>query len=208
MRYFYHHLTQGFYLEGLHTVPDGTVEISEDTYQSLLNGQANGQQIGVDGQGLPILMPVKPSPYHYWQDGVWQIETVEQLKLNHEMLQRQQQALINKIADKTDRLKAQVLEGYPQAEIDSFYRQEKEALAWKLDNAVPTEMLSAIAKARGVELPLLVEKVLEKANAVSVVMGGIIGTRQGFEDRILSAKILAELTACEQEIEQWQLPNR
>lgn len=123
------------------------------------------------------------------------------------MIDEKRTQLIHQIAEKTDRLKEQVLVGYPQAEIDSFYRQESEARAWVVDNNIATPMLSAIAENRQIPLSILAEKVIEKADLVSTIMGHIIGTRQGFEDRILTAKTLEELTACEQEIEQWQLPS-
>lgn len=118
-----------------------------------------------------------------------------------------QQSLIRRIAEKTDRLKADVLVGYPQAEIDSFYRQEAEARAWQADNNADTSMLSAIANARGVPLAVLAVKVIEKADAVSVIMGKLIGKRQQFEDRILASTTLEQLTALEQEIEQWTLAD-
>lgn len=35
-------------------------------------------------------------------------------------------------------------------EIESFYRQEKEALAWQADNSTETSMLTQIARNRGV----------------------------------------------------------
>lgn len=38
-------------------------------------------------------------------------------------------------------------------------------------------------------------------------MGGIIGKKQVIETQIELAKNNEELTACEQEIEQWQLAN-
>ncbi|OBY51289.1 hypothetical protein BBB48_06740 [Haemophilus parainfluenzae] len=94
--------------------------------------------------------------------------------------------------------------GYPQTEIESFYRQEKEALAWQADHNTPTPMLSQIARVRGVPLDLLIEKVIEKSAQFAVVIGIIIGQRQAFEDRLLALKTPEELTSLEQEIEQWQ----
>ncbi|MBK1413357.1 hypothetical protein I6H79_00910 [Haemophilus influenzae] len=95
-----------------------------------------------------------------------------------------------------------MLAGYPQTEIESFYRQEKEALAWQADNSTETPMLTQIAQNRGV-----VEKVIEKSAQFAVVIGIIIGQRQAFEDRLLALKTPEELTALEQEIEQWQFPT-
>ena len=71
-------------------------------------------------------------------------------------------------------------------------------------------MLSQIVESRP-EVPsleVLVEKVIEKADAFSAVMGAIIGKKQAIETRIEFAKTNEELTACEQEINEWQLANR
>lgn len=101
-----------------------------------------------------------------------------------------------------------MLAGYPQTEIESFYRQEKEALAWQADNSTETPMLTQIAQNRGVPFEILVEKVIEKSAQFAVVIGIIIGQRQAFEDRLLALKTPEELTALEQEIEQWQFPTK
>ena len=79
-----------------------------------------------------------------------------------------------------------MLAGYPQTEIESFYRQEKEALAWQADNSTETSMLTQIARNRGVPFEILVEKVIEKSAQFAVVIGIIIGQRQAFEDRLLT----------------------
>ncbi|MGQ0285678.1 hypothetical protein ACT2CV_00550 [Pasteurellaceae bacterium 22721_9_1] len=150
----------------------------------------------------------KPSKNHYWDKSSksWKLLTASQQKaLQNEQLEIEKTVLIQQTADKTDALKAKILIGYPQAEIDSFYRQEREARGWVEDNSYPTPMLTSLAENRGVPLALLCQKVIEKADQFAVVMGYIIGTRQAFEDRILAAKTEADLTVLEQEIEQWQL---
>lgn len=68
-------------------------------------------------------------------------------------------------------------------------------------------MLTQIAQNRGVPFEILVEKVIEKSAQFAVVIGIIIGQRQAFEDRLLALKTPEELTALEQEIEQWQFPT-
>ena len=117
---------------------------------------------------------------------------------------QQKEGLLNKLADKADKLKSGLLVGYPQTEIESFYRQEKEALAKQANPKAETPMLEQIARVRGVPLDLLIEKVIEKSNQFAVAIGIIIGKRQQFEDRLLALKTPEELTALEQEIEQWQ----
>ena len=117
---------------------------------------------------------------------------------------QQKEGLLNKLADKADQLKNGLLVGYPQTEIESFYRQEKEALAKQANPKAETPMLEQIARVRGVPLDLLIEKVIEKSNQFAVAIGIIIGKRQQFEDRLLALKTPEELTALEREIEQWQ----
>ncbi|MGX2951682.1 hypothetical protein ACWIUA_12425, partial [Ursidibacter sp. B-7004-1] len=143
--------------------------------------------------------------FHTLENGEW-VLTAENQQAQFEQHRIQ---LISKLSDQTDRLKSAILVGYPQAEIDSFYRQEREAREWLADNSTPTPMLSGIVASRP-EIPnlaVLVEKVVEKANAFSAVMGAIIGKKQAVETRIEFAKTTDELTAIEQEIEKWQLPN-
>ncbi|NXZ84637.1 hypothetical protein HZI61_05480 [Haemophilus influenzae] len=184
-------------------VPESAVEISQETYLELLNGQAQGKQIIADKTGNPILIDPQPSAAHELNLDTltWEISAEKQTAL---FVQRKE-GLLNKLADKADQLKNGLLAGYPQTEIESFYRQEKEALAWQADHNTPTPMLSQIAQNRGVPLEVLISKVIEKSAQFAVVIGIIIGQRQAFEDRLLALKTPEELTALEQEIEQWQL---
>ena len=183
-------------------VPESAVEISQDKYIELINGQSQGKQIIADKTGYPVLINPQPSAaYELSLDTLtWEISPEKQSAL----FAQQKESLLNKLADKADQLKNGLLAGYPQTEIESFYRQEKEALAWQADHNTPTPMLSQIAQNRGVPFEILVEKVIEKSAQFAVVIGIIIGQRQAFEDRLLALKTPQELTALEQEIEQWQ----
>lgn len=120
------------------------------------------------------------------------------------LLAERKAKMLIEVAKKTDDFKAQYLVGYSQAEIDSFYRQEKEALAWRADNSAQTPMLTQIAKVRGVPFDILVRKVLEKSDQFAVAIGMIIGKRQAFEDRLVQANTLEELKQLELEVTQWQ----
>ncbi|HHF5978639.1 TPA: hypothetical protein ACPPKW_001706 [Haemophilus influenzae] len=184
-------------------VPESAVEISQETYLELLNGQAQGKQIITDKTGHPALIEPQPSSAHELNLDtlMWDISAEKQTAL----FAQQKESLLNKLADKADQLKNSLLAGYPQTEIESFYRQEKEALAWQADHNTPTPMLSQIAQNRGVPFEILVEKVIEKSAQFAVAIGIIIGQRQAFEDRLLALKTPEELTALEQEIKQWQL---
>ena len=182
-------------------VPEGAVEISQDKYLELLNGQAAGKQIIADKTGNPVLIDPQPSAAHELNLDTltWEISPEKQTAL----FEQQKEGLLNKLADKADQLKNSLLTGYPQTEIESFYRQEKEALAWQADHNTPTPMLSQVARVRGVPLDMLISKVIEKSAQFAVAIGIIIGQRQAFEDRLLALKTPDDLTALEQEIEQW-----
>ena len=62
--YFYDKTTNGFYIEDLHDIPQGATEISEETYRTLLDGQATGKQIIANKQGNPVLVDPQPSNAH------------------------------------------------------------------------------------------------------------------------------------------------
>ena len=182
-------------------VPESAVEISQDKYIELLNGQSQGKQIIADKTGYPVLIDPQPSAAHVLNLDTltWEISPEKQTAL----FAQQKEGLLNKLADKADQLKNSLLAGYPQTEIESFYRQEKEALAWQADHNTPTPMLSQIARVRGVPLDILISKVIEKSAQFAVAIGIIIGQRQAFEDRLLALKTPEELTSLEQEIEAW-----
>ena len=200
--YYYDKKTNGFLVQGVNLIPEGAINITDEYYQQLLSGQSQGKQIIADKTGKPMLIDSQPSAAHVLNLDTltWEISPEKQTAL----FAQQKEGLLNKLADKADQLKNGLLAGYPQTEIESFYRQEKEALAWQADHNTPTPMLSQIARVRGVPLEVLIEKVIEKSAQFAVAIGIIIGQRQAFEDRLLALKTPEELIALEQEIEQWQ----
>lgn len=62
--YFYDKATNGFYIDGFHKIPNGAIEITEETYRTLLDGQATGKQIIANKQGWPVLVDPQPSDAH------------------------------------------------------------------------------------------------------------------------------------------------
>lgn len=200
--YFYDKKTNGFYIDGIHEIPNGSIELTDETYRTLLNGQSSGKQIIANKQGVPVLIEPQPSDAHELNIETlqWTISKEKQLAI----FNKEKETLLNRLADKADEIKTNLLVGYPQTEIESFYRQEKEALAWQADNKVDTPMLKQIARVRGIHFEILVEKVIEKASQFTVAIGVIIGQRQAFEDRLLATKTPEELTALEKEIEEWK----
>lgn len=158
------------------------------------------QKTPVLHKGKLVLVDKQPSSAHQWDGNGWIIPPEKQTAL----FAQQKEGLLNKLADKADQLKNSLLAGYPQTEIESFYRQEKEALAWTADKNADTPMLKQVAKVRGIPFDVLVERVIEKASQFAVAIGVIIGHRQAFEDRLLTLKTTEELTALEKEIEEWK----
>ncbi|HHK5604236.1 TPA: hypothetical protein ACQUJM_000515 [Neisseria polysaccharea] len=193
----------GFYDDTLGSVPEGAVAVGGEEYALLLAGQAQGGQIAANADGKPVLIPQPPTPAHTLNPETMTWEIGEEQAAAY--FAKQKTALAFRLAEKADELKNSLLAGYPQVEIDSFYRQEKEALARQADNNAPTPMLAQIAAARGVELDVLIKKVVEKSARLAVAAGAIIGKRQQLEDKLNTIETAPGLDALEKEIEEWTL---
>lgn len=173
------------------------VELTDEQYQQFMSIPST-DIVFKDGQF--IAKPEQPSPAHIWDGAKWVISAEKQIAY----LAERKDSLLTTLANRADQLKTGLLVGYPQTEIESFYRQEKEALAWQLDHTTDTPMLTQISRLRGVPFEVLVEKVIEKSNQFAVAIGIIIGQRQKFEDRLLTAADIEQLNELEKEIEEWQ----
>ena len=144
-----------------------------------------------------VLVDKQPSPAHEWDGNDWVISPEKQTAL----LAERKTQLLNVIANKTDNFKTQYLIGYSQAEIDSFYRQEREAR-----NELPTMLLTEIFEGRDDlnSIDELKKKVIEKADLFAIIMGKLFAIKQGFEKHIDKSETIEELDKIEQEINQWQ----
>lgn len=144
-----------------------------------------------------VLVDKQPSHAHQWDGKAWVIPPEKQTAL----LAERKIQLLNVIANKTNNFKAQYLIGYSQAEIDSFYRQEREAR-----NELPTMLLTEIFEGRDdlSSIEDLKKKVIEKADLFAIIMGKLFAIKQGFEKRIDQAETIEELDKIEQEIKQWK----
>lgn len=141
--------------------------------------------------------PFRPSAVHEWDGKAWVISPEKQTAL----LAERKTHLLNVIANKTDNFKTQYLVGYSQAEIDSFYRQEREAR-----NELPTMLLTEIFEGRDdlSSIEDLKKKVIEKADLFAIIMGKLFAIKQGFEKHIEQAETAEQLDKIEQEINKWQ----
>lgn len=102
-------------------------------------------------------------------------------------------AKLSEINAAADRAIGTLTATYPDREISTFDKQESEARAYAADPTASTPLLSALAQARGISLPDLVERVLAKADAFAVASGSIIGQRQALEDRLDACTTLEEV---------------
>lgn len=81
-------------------VPDGAIKITDETYRTLLDGQAAGKQIIADGKGSPILVEPQPSPAHEWNGKEWIISSEKMTAL----LAEKRTQLIDEIDKKAEKI--------------------------------------------------------------------------------------------------------
>lgn len=179
----------GFYAE----VQEDAVEISDEAYLALIEGQADGRQIVAGADGLPTLAAPPPTPFHRWDGTAWALdESQKQAVISAEKsaklaeINQKAQAFVNELAkyDET-----------PAFERDTWLEQAKEARAWFADKSAPTPTLDLIAQMRGVPQDLLRQKAYEKALAYQQVAAIVAGQRQAYEDKLNAAETLEQVQA-------------
>lgn len=178
----------------------GWIEVNQDEIDGISASITGGGEVWLEN-GVIKYSGKAPSEYHVFDSKSKSFKVSDNKKT--EFTKRKKENLLNELSDKADKIKNDLLAGYPQTEIESFYRQEKEALAWQTNNKADTPMLKQIARIRNIPFEVLVQKVIEKSEQFALAVGVIIGQRQAFEDRLLATNTLEELTALEKEIEEW-----
>ncbi|MGC6377740.1 phage tail protein, partial [Bisgaard Taxon 45] len=91
----------GFYVDE-QKIPANAVEITEQRYIELLNGQSDGKIIVSDKSGNPILIDPAPSSFHELKNGEWKITKAKQ----KEQLNAEKTRLILFTANKVDEMKS------------------------------------------------------------------------------------------------------
>lgn len=177
------------------------IEVEDEEINGISESITGGGAVWVEG-GKVKYSGKAPSEYHIFDLKSKTFKVSEDKKT--EFFKSKKQSLLSTLSDKADKIKDGLLVGYPQTEIESFYRQEKEALAWQADKNTDAPMLKQIARIRNIPFDVLVQKVLEKSGQFALAIGMIIGQRQAFEDWLLATKTLEELTALEKEIDEWK----
>ena len=77
---------------------------------------------------------------------------------------------------------------YPEKELLTFERQEREARALLAGNGSDVAHITAIASGRGIPVEELARKIVAKADAFSLASGLLIGRRQRYEDMLEEAQ--------------------
>jgi hypothetical protein len=174
---------------------------SQEEVNSIWLSVTGGGEVWVEN-GVIKYSGAAPTEYHFFDMKTKKFKESQEKKNN--FLTSKKEALLTSLADKADKIKNSLLVGYPQTEIESFYRQEKEALAWQVNNKADTPMLKQIARIRNIPFEVLVQKVIEKSEQFALAVGVIIGQRQAFEDKLLTLDTVDDLIKLEKEIEEWK----
>ncbi|URL01229.1 DUF4376 domain-containing protein [Avibacterium sp. 20-126] len=101
MTYFFDKSQQTFLVEGIHTIPDTAIAVSDDDYQTIIDGRANGCEIIVGKDNKLSLTTPKPSPAHKWSGKAWVLDKAKQAELLAQQREQIRQA-INAKRDQTD----------------------------------------------------------------------------------------------------------
>jgi hypothetical protein len=85
--------------------------------------------------------------------------------------------------------------GYPADEIQSWFDQKTEAVAYAANASAATPLLSAMASARGITVADLAARVIANAMQYAANAGLLIGKRQKYEDAVNAAIDAADVAA-------------
>ena len=133
--------------------------------------------------GLIKMSSEQPAPYYKAsEDGSWIPDIAKGKKLK-----------LYEVNSGYDSAVSSYMKTYPEAELLTFDKQEKEAREWTADNRVSTPFLDGLAKARGIDKADLVSRVIKKAEAFQTAISTLTGVRQKYEDEIDAATTVEEL---------------
>jgi len=162
------------------TLPDGT---QQTVYPGDLTGYIVNNSIHV---------PLDPNNRLYKQIQKSDIE-IEPAYTEEEIFEIVKKQRLNEINTAFESAMKAITAEYPETEKLSWDKQEQEARAYLADNTAQTPLIDSIAEIRGVDKDVLVEKIIEKADAYTVAVGNAIGKRQVLEDLINQATTIEEL---------------
>jgi antitoxin component HigA of HigAB toxin-antitoxin module len=73
---------------------------------------------------------------------------------------------------------------YPESEVMSWDKQEREARAFVADSSASVPLISSLASVRGIGVPDLANRIIQKADAYTAAIGQALGRRQKLEDQL------------------------
>lgn len=114
----------GFYLDG-QQIPQGAVEITEQRYIELLEGQAEGKIIVNNRANEPILTDPPLSEHHQWDGEKWFISQEKQVEVKRE--------LIKSLIDDIDNAAAEIIARWTRF-AEEYKEREAAAIAFKEAN--------------------------------------------------------------------------
>lgn len=86
---------------------------------------------------------------------------------------------------------------YPESEVLSWDKQEREARAFLADPAAPVPLIAGLAAARGISVSTLAHRIVQKSDAYTAAIAAALGKRQKLEDQLNALtdwKSMAEIT--------------
>lgn len=125
----------------------------------------------------------------YYRDGTW-------VNVPDPTLEEAKAAKLTEINAACDAILDAAVSSYPQSEVLTFDQQVDEVRAYQAGGkASDAPLLSALASARGITLDDLIQRVISKRQAFSMLSGYVIGHRQRLEDRLDECQTTDEVKA-------------
>ena len=136
-------------------------------------------------EGAVKMQKPQPTTYHKAKpDGTWTPD-----------VDRAKSAKLAEINTTYNAATSALVATYPQTELLTFDKQEKEARSWYVDNSVATPFLDGLALARGIDKAELVRRVIAKSDAFQTAVATLTGLRQRYEDQLSMATTAEEVAA-------------
>ena len=111
-------------------------------------------------------------------------------------LEEAESAKLTEINAACDAILNAAISTYPETEVLTFDQQTSEANAYLASqNPADAPLLSALAAGRGITLDDLVQRVIAKHDAFSLLSGYVIGQRQALEDRLELCETVGDVQA-------------
>ena len=169
---FYSAKTGGFYDAAIHgdNIPVDAVEITADEHSALLEGQSQGKRIVADENGYPVLQDPPPL-------------TLDEAKA----------AKLTEINAACDAEIEAIKVSYPDTEVMTWDKQEREARALVLDATADTPLIDSIASARGLDRVELANRIIANADQFATASGASLGKRHKLKDEINAATTVEQV---------------